>query len=284
MKKHLLTGAALIIVSAVLFSAAGALTKSVTATAWMIIFWRGLFAGILTLIVLGMSGQLLIQLRCLRWPALMASAFSLLGTIAFIPAFQMTSVAKVALIYATVPFMAAALGWAALGERPARRTAAAAVICFIGVAITFKNASFGSALAGDALAGFMTVMMAAHMLIFRKYPDTPAGLTSAMSNLLVLPLAWIWISPLSIELPQLPLLILFGAVTAGASVTLSQGAKALPASLTALLSILETPLAPIWAWLVLSEVPSNATLIGGAVIMFAVLYALYQPPKALIPR
>lgn len=91
----------------------------------------------------------------------------------------------------------------------------------------------------------MTVMMAAHMLIFRKYPDTPAGLTSAMSNLLVLPLAWIWISPLSIELPQLPLLILFGAVTAGASVTLSQGAKALPASLTALLSILETPLAPI---------------------------------------
>lgn len=242
MKKHLLTGAALIIVSAVLFSAAGALTKSVTATAWMIIFWRGLAAGILTLIVLGMSGQLLIRLRCLRWPALMASAFSLLGTIAFIPAFQMTSVAKVALIYATVPFMAAALGWAALGERLARRTAAAAVICFIGGAITFKNARFGSALAGDALAGFMTVMMAAHMLIFRKYPDTPAGLTSAMSNLLVLPLAWIWISPLSIELP---LLILFGAVTAGASVTLSQGAKALPASLTALLSILETPLAPI---------------------------------------
>ncbi|MAC73632.1 MAG: hypothetical protein CMG96_09395 [Marinovum sp.] len=284
MNKYLLTGAALIIVSAVLFSAAGALTKSVTATAWMIIFWCGLFAGILTLIVLVMSGQLLIQLRCLRWPALMASAFSLLGTIAFIPAFQMTSVAKVALIYATVPFMAAALGWAALGERPARRTAAAAVICFIGVAITFKNASFGSALAGDALAAFMTVMMADHMLIFRKYPDTPAGLTSVMSNLLVLPLAWIWISPLSIELPQLPLLVLFGAVTAGAFVTLSQGAKALPASLTALLSILETPLAPIWAWFILSEIPSNATLIGGAVIMFAVLYALYQPPKALIPR
>ena len=105
-----------------------------------------------------------------------------------------------------------------------------------------------------------------------------------MSNLLVLPLAWIWISPLSIELPQLPLLVLFGAVTAGAFVTLSQGAKALPASLTALLSILETPLAPIWAWFILSEIPSNATLIGGAVIMFAVLYALYQPPKALIPR
>lgn len=139
MKKHLLTGAALIIVSAVLFSAAGALTKSVTATAWMIIFWRGLAAGILTLIVLGMSGQLLIQLRCLRWPALMASAFSLLGTIAFIPAFQMTSVAKVALIYATVPFMAAALGWAALGERLARRTAAAAVICFIGGPLRSKT-------------------------------------------------------------------------------------------------------------------------------------------------
>jgi len=59
-------------------------------------------------------------------------------------------------------------------------------------------------------------------------------------------------------------------VFSAASVTLAEGAKRLPAAETALLSALETPLAPVWAWLMFSEIPAVLTLVGGAIVLLAV--------------
>ena len=63
----------------------------------------------------------------------------------------------------------------------------------------------------------------------------------------------------------------FGLVFAIASVTLAEGAKRVPSGQTALLSTLEMPLAPLLAFVVLSEVPPTQTWIGGSVILIAVL-------------
>ena len=58
-----------------------------------------------------------------------------------------------------------------------------------------------------------------------------------------------------------------------ASVTLAEGARRLPAAETALLSALETPLAPVWAFLFFTDVPPFLTLVGGGIIFVAVLYS-----------
>ncbi len=63
----------------------------------------------------------------------------------------------------------------------------------------------------------------------------------------------------------------FGLVFAFAFITLAEGAKRVPAAETALLGLLETPLAPVWAWLAFAEVPGTATLVGGAVILASVV-------------
>ena len=47
------------------------------------------------------------------------------------------------------------------------------------------------------------------------------------------------------------------------------GARLLPAPIAALIGTLEPVLAPIWVWLVHTEVPSQRTLIGGAIVMAA---------------
>ena len=69
------------------------------------------------------------------------------------------------------------------------------------------------------------------------------------------------------------LLIWFGLVFAVASVTLMEGAKRISAAQTALLSVLETPLAPILALLILAEMPATTSLIGGGMIFCAVIWA-----------
>ena len=51
---------------------------------------------------------------------------------------------------------------------------------------------------------------------------------------------------------------------------MAEGARRLPAAETALISALETPLAPLWAFMVFSELPTRFTFIGGAVILIAV--------------
>jgi drug/metabolite transporter (DMT)-like permease len=52
------------------------------------------------------------------------------------------------------------------------------------------------------------------------------------------------------------------------------GAKYIPAAEAALLSILETPLAPLWVWVFFAEVPRNATLWGGGIVLIAVLWQI----------
>ncbi|MEZ5775780.1 MAG: DMT family transporter [Hyphomicrobiaceae bacterium] len=68
------------------------------------------------------------------------------------------------------------------------------------------------------------------------------------------------------------LLTLFGAGQLGLGLALfAYGAPHLPAAQTALLNALEPILGPLWVWMVIGERPSDATLIGGAVVLAALL-------------
>jgi drug/metabolite transporter (DMT)-like permease len=49
------------------------------------------------------------------------------------------------------------------------------------------------------------------------------------------------------------------------------GARMLPPMETALVTALDAPLAPLWVWLFLAETPSAATLIGGGIVLTAVI-------------
>jgi drug/metabolite transporter (DMT)-like permease len=49
---------------------------------------------------------------------------------------------------------------------------------------------------------------------------------------------------------------------------------------TAILSALETPLAPVWVWLAFTEAPSLATVIGGTIVVAAVVAHVVLSAKA----
>ncbi len=261
------------VVSAIVFSAAGIFTKGVSAGAWEILFWRGLAAAGFTLCYLAVRGILREEVRVFRGPSVAVAVLGAAGTAAFIPAFKLSSVANVSMIYAASPFLAAALAWIFIGERPGLKTLIASAVTCGGVAVIFWGSGVSGHLTGDLLALWMTLMMAGIMVIYRIWPDTPAGFPAAMSSLFLVPLGANFGDPLSVPLSEIGIALVFGLFFAVASVTLAEGARRLPPAQTALISTLEMPLAPLLAWVFLAEVPAVQTAIGGVVVCVAVLWS-----------
>jgi drug/metabolite transporter (DMT)-like permease len=68
------------------------------------------------------------------------------------------------------------------------------------------------------------------------------------------------------------LLVLLGVGQIGLGlVLLARGAQLLPAAEVALISLLEVVLGPLWVWLARGEQPSAMAIVGGIVVMGAVV-------------
>jgi len=80
------------------------------------------------------------------------------------------------------------------------------------------------------------------------------------------------------ELPMLDLM-LFGVAQLGLGLLLSLGMRRVPAVRAALIGLLDTPLAPVWVWLAFNETPPRLTLVGGVVVMAAVLWNMLAAPS-----
>lgn len=267
-------GVMLLVAAAITYSTAGIFTKGVLAGAWAVIFWRGLFAAAFTTgwtISRGSFSHNFFNIGYSGWAVGIVGA---LGTAAFIPAFKLTSIANVSLIYAVAPLIAAVLAWLAIGERITARTMVGSVCALLGVGIIVSGSIGQVSLNGDVLALIMTIAMATIMVIYRKYPYTPGAGPSVLQSLFLLPPSFVLGAPFQTDLFEIFVLAAFGLLFAIASVTLAEGAKRVPSGQAALLSALETPLAPILAFIVFTEVPSIATFLGGSVVLLAVLFSI----------
>jgi len=274
-------GLVIMLASAVVFSTAGLFTKGVAADAWSVIFWRGLFAAAFTIAYVCWRGKTSEELLKMGRPGLAVALLGASGTAAFIPAFKLTTIANVSLIYAAAPFFAAGIAWLWFREVIERRVAIAALVAALGVGLIVGGSLGGINFAGDMLALWMTLMMSSVMVIYRRYPETPAAGPSILSSIFLLPLSLIFTDPFAASMHDILILAAFGLIFAFASVTLSEGARRLAPGEAALISALETPLAIIWAWALFAERPVLMAVIGGALILIAVfgsqLAALASP-------
>jgi drug/metabolite transporter (DMT)-like permease len=203
----------------------------------------------------------------------LVASFSTLAMIAFIPSLQLTDVSNVAIIIATGPFLAAALAWIWLREIPHLRTMLASIVALCGVTIIVGNARSGSDVIGIALACFMALAIAAMTVMVRRHKNTSMVAAAAMSNILG--------SVISIPFAHgitgitgfdLFILAMFGCFQVALGLTLFfLGSRLLPSGQAALISTLETPLMPFWIWVGFGEVPTLRVLVGGALVMGAVI-------------
>ena len=137
---------------------------------------------------------------------------------------------------------------------------------------------------GDGLALLMTLLMVLITVHLRRHPGLPMVAVGAVACLLTALMALPFATPLAVAPHDIFWLALFGPITSGIGFVLyAKGAQRLAATETALLGAIETPLGPLWVWLLFSEVPDLATLMGGSLIFLTLLiYVWYDRPKAAL--
>lgn len=269
-----LRGDLLVLASAIAFSSAGYFTRLIPLDVWTMLFWRGIFGGLFIAGYIGWChrGGTLGVIRAIGRAGLAAAVCSTIATICFVNALRHTTVADVSVIYATAPFLAASLAFVWTGARERRSTLLASLIALVGVAIMFGVARLEGRVMGDLLAVAMTLLMSVMMVIIRHQRQVsmlPAACLSAfLSAFVVLPVA----HPAAALGPHFIWLILFGTTQFGLGLLLlTLGTRLISATRSALISALEVPLACIWVWLAFAEIPSPMAMIGGAIVMLAVL-------------
>jgi drug/metabolite transporter (DMT)-like permease len=269
------TGIALVVAAAVAWSTAPFFTRLLPFDSWTILFWRGLFGGGLIAVVLvvtqGRAGlRDLTRMGSSGW---LVASLSTLGMVCFIPALQLTSVSNVAVIIATGPFVAAAFAWIWLREAVRWQTMLASLVALCGVAIIVGHTRASSDILGIALACLMTVAIAAMTVTVRTHRNTPMVAAAALSNLLGSVISIPFAQGIAgVTASDLMVLAMFGFFQVALGLTLFMlGSRLLPSGQATLIATLETPLMPFWVWLAFQEVPASRALVGGALVMGAVI-------------
>jgi drug/metabolite transporter (DMT)-like permease len=65
--------------------------------------------------------------------------------------------------------------------------------------------------------------------------------------------------------------IMGGALITGGMILFTTGSRTVPSAELALLALTEVVLGPLWVWLAFAEVPHALTLLGGALVLAAVV-------------
>ncbi|MGE0004120.1 MAG: DMT family transporter [Parvibaculaceae bacterium] len=282
-------GLALVALAALFWSTSGIFVRLITADLMTMLFLRGVFSGSAVMLVyLALEGKAgLFRLGHLRWPVFAVAALSATSMISGIGSMRFTTVAEALIIYATLPFVTAALAFIVVREVPSRRTLVAGLIALAGVAVMLKDASWDGSLFGKGLAVFMTLGMAGMTTVMRRHQDVPMLPAMALSAWLCSSITFWFAAPLSVDGRDLLLIALFGIVQNAIGLVLyAIWSRKIPAAEATLIAALEVPFTPIWVWLLLGETPSGTVLIGGAVVMLALfghILTEIRPRRALPP-
>jgi drug/metabolite transporter (DMT)-like permease len=221
----------------------------------------------------------LVVMRPSGW---LVAALSTFGMVTFIPSLQLTSVANVAIIIAFQPFAAAGIAWLWLRERAAPRTMLASLVALTGIVVIVSGAAGAGDYRGIGLACLMILSISLMTVVIRRHRDTSMVAAAAMSNFLGSLVSIPFAQGIGAVTPSdLGILAMFGLFQVGLGLTFfTIGSRHLPSGQASLIGTLETPLMAFWVYLGFGEIPSLRALIGGALVMGAVVVDILADVRA----
>ena len=267
-------GLAYTLAGAALFVPDALLERLIGANVMDVAIWRGMIGGSVTLVgTVLFAPHLIPSWRVLlSWPSLLLILAQGLGSFLYLMALGQTSVANTMLLYASSPFLSALLAFVLLRERIAPMTMLCMLAVFTGVGVIASGSLGGGHLWGDFIAFLNAASAAADYVILRKTGAQSLIVSAGLGYFATALLAYPFAPHASFDIGQIGLVTISGAVVLAGGCALQMiGPRHLPAAEVSMITMLEIVASPLLVWAVLSEAPAPLTLIGGGVILAALI-------------
>ncbi len=200
------------------------------------------------------------------------------STFLFFYSVYATTTANLVFILAFNPMFGALFGWMMLGEKPKPATFLAMIAMTIGVFIIVQDGLSGGLFYGDLSALFAAMSIALAITITRKSGKEMgfAALISAIVPAVIAGIVVVQQGGLDVDVPGW--IILNGTILVPiAFFCLALAPSFIPGAQVGMFYLLETILAPIWVWMIFREVPSSQTLLGGGILLAAlILHSIWE--------
>ena len=281
-----LPGPLLVFLGAVCLSFGGLIVKSFEgANLWQILFWRQFFFSITVALYLLFTYKknFFKSFYNSGIPGFIGGLILGIGFAAYIFSMYTTTVANTNFIITTETIFLAALGYFLLKEKINLITFISIILGMSGVLIILGNSlsiQTSEQFLGNIVAFIMPISFAVLVIIIRKHPNVdmvPAQFTAGIFAAII---GFFIAGNLSISPHDLFLALMAGFFQIGFGfILITVGSQTTPAAIVGVLMLTESVFGPLWAWLFIKEVPPTAVLIGGAIIVFSILFQSFFSKK-----
>ena len=270
-----LPGPFLVFLGAVSLSFGGLIVKSFEgSTLWQILFWRYFFFIIVISIFLLISYKKTVFSALYKsgLPGLVGGVILSIGFASYVFAMYETTVANANFIIQTQTLFLAIFGYVFLKEKISKLTFTCIVIAVFGILLMLGGSVSPGQMTGNLVAFIMPISFAILILIVRKFPEVDmiplqlvAGIFATLIGLAMSP-------TIIISSNDIFLGFLAGFFQVGFGfIFITIGARSTPSAFVGIIMLTEAVLGPLWAWLFVNENPPISVLIGGSIVITAVV-------------
>ena len=253
-------------------------------TDWQIVFWRHLLIGLMLCLSLTWScrSNVVSAFRKIGWLGIFGAVAFGFSLVFLTMALHKSPIADVMFTLAAIPILTALIAWAALRERIEKVTWIAMIGAAMGVALMVAGHLTGGSIKGVSLSIGCAVTVSIFAVILRWGRDLNMIPMFAVGSFIAAAIA----APFSFKGPSLngeniAILLFWGGLVSPIYYSLFViASRHIRAGELMLVVPLETILAVLLAWLILSEIPSANSLLGGILVIAAVsgmaIYRIYE--------
>ena len=272
---NLIPGYFLVFFGAFALSFGGLIIKSFEgATLWQILFWRSLFFCLVIIIFLLITYKkhFIKSFIYSGVPGIIGGIILGCGFFSYVFAMYNTTVANTNFIIQTQTLFLAIFGYIFLKEKINLITLTSIVLAISGIILMVGSSLTIGQMSGNIAAFIMPISFATLILIVRKFPSVDMVPLQFIAGVIALIIGYFMSKTIFISLNDIFLGFLAGFFQLGFGfIFITIGARSTPSALVGVIMLSEAVLGPFWAWMFINENPPTSVLIGGLIVIFAVL-------------
>ena len=270
-----LPGPFLVFLGASSLSFGGLIVKSFEgANLWQILFWRSVFFILVVSIflILTYRKKLFSAFLSSGIPGLVGGLILSTGFCGYVFAMYNTTVANTNFIIQTQTIFLAIFGYFFLKEKISKLTLISIILAISGIILMVGSSLSPGQISGNIAAFIMPLSFAVLILIIRKYPNVDMVPLQLIAGIIAMIIGYLVAGKILVSVYDIYLGFLAGFFQLGFGfILITIGARRTPSALVGIIMLTEAVLGPFWAWLFINEQPPLMVLIGGSVVIIAVL-------------